>query len=328
MQAEQEALDTALIDLSDRRYLYTDQQGIEELADSVGFVGLVSPPVLQTKQEGGFRIVAGFRRVSACISLKLEQIPARVVAAKTDPLYCFQISAADNAASRTLGPGEQCRLVEKLHELCGTKEDVSQALESAGLRMPVALVDKYIRLSRLPDEIRQGVSGNYISFNTALDMESLPRSSATAVAEVFRRLRPGLNKQREILEGLRDLAGRRQSSIDSILKGPEFSEIIRPENIDCGRRLGLFRSLLYRLRYPWLSRAEDMFYRRKKKLGLGSDMDLKPPAYFEDTVYTMILRFSSARQLCCHAQTLERICRHPELEAILKREIEDTSDLY
>ncbi|MCF8110543.1 MAG: ParB N-terminal domain-containing protein [Desulfobacteraceae bacterium] len=328
MQAEQESIDTALIDLSDQKYFYTDQQGIEELAGSVGFVGLISPPVLQAKHKGGFRVVAGFRRVSACISLNLEQIPARVITAETDALYCFQVSVADNAATRALNMGEQCSLVENLHNLCGTKEAVSQALEPAGLRVPPALVEKFIRLSKMPDEVRQGVSGNYLSLNTALDMESLSRASAIAVAGVFRKLRPGLNQQREILEGLRDLAGRGETSIDSMLEGPEFSDITDSYDIDRGRRFSLLRSLLYRKRYPALSRAEDAFYRRKKNLGIGGDMDLKPPAYFEDTVYTMILRFSSARHLCSHAEALGRICRHPDLEAILKREIEDTSDLY
>lgn len=328
MQAEQEEINTALIDLSDQKYFYTDQQGIEELADSIRFVGLVSPPVVQAKHEGGFRVVAGFRRVSACIGLNLGQIPARVIEAKTDALYCFQVSVADNAAIRVLNMGEQYTLVEKLHELCGTKEAVSQALEPAGLRMPAGLVEKLIRLCEMPDEVRQGVSGNYISLNTALDMESLPRDSAIAVVEIFRKLQPSLNQQRQILEALRNLAGRGETSIDSILKSPEFSNIVDSYDIDRGRRLALFRSLLHRKRYPALSRAEDAFYRLKKNLGLSGDMDLKPPACFEDTVYTMILRFSSARRLCSHAEDLERICRHPDLEAILKREIEDTSDLY
>lgn len=328
MQVEQEVIDTGSIDLSDQRYLYTDQLGIEDLAESIRFVGLLSPPFLQPRKKGGFRVVAGFRRTSACIGLNLGRIPARIIPAATDAIYCFQVSVAENASSRTLSLGEQCGLVEKVYGLSGTKNAVSKALEVAGLSMPCGLVEKFVRLCKMPAPVRQGVCRNYISLNIALDMEDLPCSSAQAVAEIFKTLHPTVNQQKEILAGLRDLSGRDEIPIDSLLKSSRFSEIFDTDNIDRGRRLGQLRSEIYRSRYPVLSRAEDEFHRRKKNLGLAGEMDLKPPAYFEDTVYTFVLRFSSAEQLCSHAETLGRICRHPDLEAIIKREIEDTSDLY
>lgn len=328
MQAEQQITETELVDLSDRSYLFTDQHSIETLAGSIRALGLITPPVLQKKQQGGYRVVAGFRRISACRLLGLQRINARALPAEAGFLYCLQAAAADNASARSLNLGEQCRLIEKIYGSCPTKEAVSQALAAAGLCIPEEMVDKLLRVSRLPESLKTGVAQNYISINTALEMESIHPSSAGAVARVFKILRPTVNQQREILAGLKELAGRQDTGIDSLVKDRELAGILGSPDIDRGRRLNLFRSEIRKRRFPWLSRAEAEFTRRRKNLALDENMDLKPPANFEDTVYTFIVRFSDAGQLCKSAETLERVCRHPELHAILKREIKDSPDIY
>lgn len=328
MQAEQQIIETTSVDLSDPSYLFTDQHGIDALAESVRNIGLITPPVVQLRRQGGFRVVAGFRRIFACGRLELPRIHARILPPETSSLYCLQVAAADNASGRTLNLGEQCRLVEKLHGLCGTKEAVSQALQSAGLFIPAEMTDKLLRVSALPEPVKAGVAKNYISINTALAMESMPRRSAEAVAVVFDILRPTLNQQREILAGLNELAALNDAGIGSLLENRKLSHILNSPDIDRGRRLNMFRSEIRSRRYPWLSRAESEFFRRRKNLGLGENMDLKPPANFEDTKYTFTVRFDSAGQLCRSAEKLEKICRHPELHAILKREIEDPPDIY
>ncbi|MCF8024463.1 MAG: ParB N-terminal domain-containing protein [Desulfobacteraceae bacterium] len=328
MQAEHTAIDTAFIDLSDKRYLFTDQRGIDTLADSVGRVGLINPPILQMRQNGDYRVVSGFRRVSACIRLNFRQIPARTIGSEADFLYCIRIAVADNASARALSLAEQRRLVEKLYDLCGSKEAVSSALDQIGVFMPGELVEKFIRISTLPPAVQEGYAENYISLNTALAMESMSRASAEAVARLFEILRPTVNRQKEILGGLNDLAGRQGITIESVLRSREFADILEAMDIDRGRRMHLLRSEIYKRRYPALSSAEAEFFRHKNNLGLEEGMDLKPPQNFEDTTYTVILRFSSTRQLCCQAETLGRICRNPDLEVILKREIEDQQDLY
>ncbi|MFP4159748.1 MAG: ParB N-terminal domain-containing protein [Desulfobacterales bacterium] len=328
MQAEQQIIETAFVDLSDPSYLFTDQHGIESLADSLRNLGLIAPPVVQLRQQGGMRVVAGFRRISACVHLELPRIHARILPPETASLYCLQVAAADNAAARTLNLGEQCRLVEKLYGLCGSKQAVSKALQSSGLCIPAEMTDKLLRVSALPEPVKAGVAQNYISINTALALQSMPGRSAIAVAEVFDILRPTLNQQREILAGLNELAALQDSGIDSLLKNPELVRILNSPDIDRGRRLNMFRSEIRRRRYPWLSRAEAEFLSRRRNLGLDENMDLKPPANFEDTKYTFTVRFSTAGQLCRSAEKLEKICRHPELHAILNREIEDPPDIY
>ncbi len=328
MQAEQQIIETTSVDLSDPSYLFTDQHGIEALAESVRNLGLITPPVVQLRRKGGVRVVTGFRRISACRHLDLPRMHARILPPETASLYCLQLAAADNAAGRALNLGEQCRLVEKLQGLCSTKEAVSQALQSAGLCVPADMTDKLLRVSALPESVRAGVAKNYISINTALSMESMPRRSAEAVAGVFDILRPSLNQQREILAGLNELAALQEAGIESLLKDRELDRILNCADFDRGRRLNLFRSEIRRRRYPWLSRAEAEFFSRRKNLGLDENMDLKPPANFEDTKYTFTVRFSTAAQLCRSAEKLEKICRHPELHAILKREIEYPPDIY
>ncbi len=328
MQAEQEEIEADLIDLSDRRYFYTDYRDIEGLAESIRSVGLITPPVLQAGQGAGYRVVAGFRRTMACINLGLRQIPARVLPARQEALHCLRLAVSDNAQARPLTLGEQLRLVGKLLVFCESRDAVRAVAQEPGFCIPGELVEKLIRVSALPEALAKGVEKSYISLNAAIGMESLEPLSAEAVAGVFELLRPSVSQQKEILEGLKDLAGRNSVMIHEMLGNRRFSDILHSQQLDRGRKLQLFRREIFRRRYPVLSRAEAEFCRRRKNLEMDENMDLKPPQNFEGTTYTIIVRFSSAPQLCGYAQTLGRICRHPDLEAILKREIEDPEDLY
>ncbi len=329
MQAEQRVteVETDSIILEDTRYRFTEQGDIESFAESIRGAGLINPPVVQKRQKN-FRVVTGFRRTAACMHLKWNRIPCRVLAGDADFLTCIKIAIADNALTRELNLGEKSGIVEKLQAVCDSPHSISTLLESLGLFIAPALVEKLSRLAGMPDSVRQGVAGNYISLNVALALESMPRDSAEAVAGLFADLRPTVNQQQEIVSGLNDLAGIKGLSISGLLKKNFFSDILLCRDIDRGRKLKLLRLELYRRRYPALSRAEAEFYRRRQNLELEQGMELKPPANFEHTEYTMVLRFSSEQQLCRQAEILGRLCRHPDLKTILNREIEDTQDLY
>ncbi|MBS3808566.1 MAG: ParB N-terminal domain-containing protein [Desulfobacterales bacterium] len=329
MQAEQRVteIETDSIILEDTCYRFTEQGNIEAFAESIRGAGLINPPVVQRRQEN-FRVVTGFRRTAACMYLKWRRMPCRVLAGDTDFLYCLKIAIADNALTRELNLGEKSGIVGKLQAVCDGPHSISALLESLGLFIAPPLVEKLSRVAVMPDSVRLGVACNYISLNVALALESAARDSAEAVAGLFADLRPTVNQQQEIFSGLNDLAGIKGLSISALLKKKYFSDILLCRDLDRGRKLKLFRLELYRRRYPALSRAEAEFYRRRQNLELEEGMELKPPANFEDTEYTIILKFSSEQQLSRQAEILHEICRHPDLKAIISREIEDTKSLY
>lgn len=328
MQAETRTVRTGLIDPEDRRYHLAEPESPGDLAASISRIGLITPPVLQSRQKGGYCIVSGFRRVSACMQLELDRIEARIVPAGADPIDCLVVAAADRPYSGPPTLGTQYRLAEKILELCGSEQKLKDSMQAAGIRLSDSLLKKFARISRLPENVRTGVAENRISVKTALAMETLAKPSAEALAWLFYILGPSVSQQMEILEGLRDIAGRKGTGIDSVLHNSRFSAFQKQQDADRGRLLRQLRSLIYRLRYPALCRMEEDFYLRKKNLGPGADLDIEPPRNFEDDTYTAKISFSSAEQLRERIRDLERISTHPELEKILQREIENPTDLY
>lgn len=327
MQTEQRLIATDDLLFSDRRYQITRPEDIDPIAKSIQDTGLINPPIVQAGQ-GGYILVAGFGRAYACLSLKWRHMPCRVIVEATPPFDCLKIAVADNALTRQLNLAEQCRAVTKLREFCENARSLSALLEPLGLFIAPPLVEKLIRLSELPESVQDATAKNHISLNTALAFESIDRTSAETLAGLFENLRPTVNQQQEIFSGLHDLARLEETAIDRLLKVPEFADILDSAELDRGRKLQLFRAAIRRRRYPTLSCAEDAFYRHKRNLEMEAGMDLKPPANFEDTTFTMVIRFSSTRQLCRQADCLERICEHPDLKAILNKDIEDSQDLY
>ncbi|MFP3980535.1 MAG: ParB/RepB/Spo0J family partition protein [Desulfobacterales bacterium] len=327
MQAEQRLIAIGDLVLSDRRYQITRPENTDRIASAIRGAGLINPPVVQAGQHG-YILVAGFGRAAACLNLQWRHIPCRVLAGTTSPLDCLKIAVADNALTRQFNLAEQCRAVAKLREFCENARSLSALLEPLGLFIAPPLVEKLFRLSEMPEIVQEAAAQNHISLNTALSLESIDRTSAEAMAGLFKSLRPTVNQQQEIFSGLHDLARLEEISIDRLLKIPEFADILDSADLDRGLKLQRLRTAIRRRRYPALSRVEDAFYRRRRSLEMEAGMDLKLPANFEDTTFTMVMRFSSTRQLCGQAECLGRICEHPELKAILNKEIEDSQDLY
>ena len=327
MQAEQRLIAIGDLVLSDHRYRITRPENTDRLANAIQDAGLINPPIVQAGQHG-YILVAGFGRASACLNLQWRHMPCRVLAGTISPLDCLKIAVADNALTRQLNLAEQCRAVAKLREFCENARSLSAILEPLGLFIAPQLVEKLFRLSELPEAVQNAAAQNHISLNTALSLESIDRTSAEAIAELFENLRPTVNQQQEIFTGLHDLARLEETAIDRLLKVPEFAEILDSADLDRGLKLRRLRTAIRRRRYPALSHAENAFYRRRRSLQMEAGMELKPPANFEDTTFTMMMRFSSPRQLCRQAECLGRICQLPELKAILNKEIEDSQDLY
>lgn len=323
MEIDVRQIPVDLIDTADTRFRITEPGGEDALARSVAQAGLTAPPV--TRQHGShFIVVAGFKRIEACRRLGWPRVPCRILSAAESDFSCLKIAIADNAWIRSLNLLEQARAVAGLRGHCESSAEWSEVATTLGLSVNPALADKLTRLLSLDPAVQRAVAGGHMSLNIAMALESVDRESAKAVALLFERLRPTVSQQKEVYEGLNDLARAGDHTIAGLLGQGDFAEIIDGENPDRGQKLRALRRQIRWRRFPALSRAEAEFYRRKRNLNLPEDMDLRAPPDFEDTVYTLALRFSEPRQLCRQAEQLGSICRHPDLAAILKREYEDS----
>jgi len=151
-------IDRILVDTNQIRKNF-DQEGLEELAQSIKRHGLIQPIVV-TKKDEGFKLVAGERRFRACQIVGLKKIKATVT--RGDPL---EIALIENIQREDLSPIEEAEGYQRLIEMHSyTQEEVA---EIVGKSQPY--INKTLALTELTENIKK----DYIASSNRIPRELL-----------------------------------------------------------------------------------------------------------------------------------------------------------
>jgi ParB family chromosome partitioning protein len=148
-----------------------DDERIEELARSIRSNGIIQPIVVRRASEG-YEIVAGERRWRAAQRAGLLKVPVAVRDVPDDRLLA--VALIENIQREDLNPIEEAvayrRLSDEFHL---TQEQIADAVGKD--RSSIA---NYVRLLRLPQEVRANVASNAISMGHARALLALPDDAA------------------------------------------------------------------------------------------------------------------------------------------------------
>lgn len=317
MRCKKSAVPLADTDTNDSTFRITTRKDAEALAGSIQATGLLHPPLLRQK-ETGHTVVAGFRRIEACKKLGFSEIEARVVPPDADKLECVRYAITDNAFQRPLDQLEISRCLSMLSEFFKDGKTLAREASKLGLPGNPSVIGKLAALAGLPESIQNGVASGAISLVAALELGKLEPDDAIALAKMFIDLKPSLNKQREIITHLREVAIRDGANVSDLLGEGELTDILENGETDRNLKIASVRSFLRKKRFPALSEAEKIFGENVRKLSLGNRAKLIPPANFEGTVYTLNLQFKDVAELRQHRQTLDSMIQNPAIHEILK----------
>ena len=310
------SIDLASIDLEDNTFRITTDTRIEELILSIKSVGLLNPPIL-IKKTSGFQIISGFRRISACLSLGIAEIPARILDSDRKKLECVKFAITENSLQRTLNLIEQSRSFYMLSGFYKDNDHLAKAASVLGLPNNPSIINKIKKICKLPRDIQNGVLSNTISLSMALELEMLEKDEGSAFAILFDNLRLSLNKQREIITHIKEIAIIDNISIINLLTKSHLREITDDKDLDRSQKINKIRLYLKQRRFPEITRAEKELEIKIKNLKLGSNMKLIPPKNFEASTYSLNLQFTSIEQLQENKTELDKIIQNPILKDIL-----------
>lgn len=103
-----------------------DEEGIDELAESIKRYGVIQP-IIVTKKDGYYKIVAGERRWRASKKAGISEIPA--IVRDNDERKNKEISLIENIQREDLNPVEKARGIKVLmEEYSLTQQDVAEIL--------------------------------------------------------------------------------------------------------------------------------------------------------------------------------------------------------
>jgi len=149
-----------------------DEDGLNELADSIRAHGVIQPIVVQPLPDSFFQIIAGERRWRASQRAGLLRMPAviREVGAESS----LEIALIENLQREDLNPIEEAQAFEKLIVDLGlTQEEVANRVGKSR-----ATITNTLRLLRLPPEVQAWIGENKLSTGHAKALLSLPEPGA------------------------------------------------------------------------------------------------------------------------------------------------------
>jgi ParB family transcriptional regulator, chromosome partitioning protein len=136
------------------------EKELEALTESIKEQGIIQP-ILVRKDEQGYELIAGERRLKAAKRVGLTQIPA-IVRDITDA-ELLEISIVENIQRENLNPMEEAEAYHRLMKEFGlTQEQV--AVRVGKSRSSVA---NFLRLPSLPEEIKDSIMDGIISMGHA-----------------------------------------------------------------------------------------------------------------------------------------------------------------
>lgn len=303
------------INSEDQTFRITTRSDIKDLLGSIRQVGLTQPPLLMA-DSAGYTIVCGFRRIDACRNLGWTRVTAGVLSKAIDRFKAAQFSIADNAFQRSLNLVETSRALKLLDDFGPDDQQRREAGQALGLPTDRSIAPQIRKICRLPLAVQEGILANTINLAMALELGRLDPCCAKELAWLFEQLKVGLNKQRELLLLLEEIAERENISIQQVIAAKALQEILKNAETDRAVRRQKVRMYLRQRRFPAITKAESNYRKWVGQLKLGTHIDLIPPKDFEGETYSMTLRFNNRKELSDLKKRIEKIIRNPALGKI------------
>jgi ParB family chromosome partitioning protein len=301
------------VDAGNHFYRITTTHDKQSIDESIKRIGMLCPVVVK-EQQGRLQIVSGFRRFASSLRLLFPKVPCRILPQNASTQQSVELAIAENTSQRSLNVVEQARCLH-LVEAAGISplEDRIKLATVLGLSLNRNYATKLKTVLSLSPRILNGMVDEKISLPIALQLAELSADDGEAVAALFTAIPMGLNKQREVLLSLREIAARDDVSISDLLNNDILKDKMVEPVIDGNQKARQIRSLLLKRRYPRLVKAEEQFRQTVRMLSLGHAIQLAPPPHFESTTYTLTVRFDNLDQLRHAQHTIEKAIHHPAI---------------
>ena len=139
-----------------------DQSKLDELARSIVEKGVIQPIIIREKEEEGYELIAGERRLRAAKQAGFHTIPA-IVMSVSSPEEMMELSLIENIQRDDLNPIHEAKAYLRLVEECHlTQEEVATRVGKNR-----ATVANTLRLLKLPEEVQNHLLADDLSMGHA-----------------------------------------------------------------------------------------------------------------------------------------------------------------
>lgn len=159
-----------------------DEDGLQELADSIERFGMIQPITVRKLSGGYYQIIAGERRWRAARLAGLNEVPVRVISA--DDRRAMELALVENLQREDLNPIEEAAGYKTLMDEYGmTQEEASQSVGKSRPSVANALRLLSLAPSVLSMVERGDISAGHARALLAIHIEAIQAETARKVFE-------------------------------------------------------------------------------------------------------------------------------------------------
>ncbi|HHM23482.1 MAG TPA: hypothetical protein ENJ23_00400 [Bacteroidetes bacterium] len=285
------------IDWEDETFRMSAFPDLQKLRESIEQVGVLVAPWLQVMEGGRYRVISGWRRLTVLRELGKDAAECCIFERPVDEKALFRAVLLENLAVRPLNLVEKAQIVRTLRGKFNLPDEkiLHDFLPLLGFGREKRWLEILQQVPALPPEVQQALAEDLLSLDLLEKLPQWPAAVQLELTELFRSLRLGKNRQKELLRLLEDVARMRDTGLGEVLQLPEIRAARQDQRPASQRTAALFDALR-RLRFPAYSQAEERFRRFVQQLRLPPGMQLQHSPYFESDAYTLQFRFRNQQE--------------------------------
>jgi len=210
---------------------------------------------------------------------------------------------------------ERARIIAKLiHQFQVPVAEVARDfLPRLGLGANPKVIERYLPLVQLPEDIQAVVAADVIGVEMATEIGRLPDGDQMLFFDLCLKLKLGKNRQRELLNLFHDLAKMSGTSLMAIAEKIQLEKILN-EDVPTPIQTDRVKLALKQMRFPKLSEVEDHFKIILKKFKLPPQISLTPYPFFEENRFSVKFDFRNRAELEKMVAGLRRLAQNPALD--------------
>jgi len=219
---------------------FFDQAALQELADSIRELGLIQPLIVQqiaAEEQSGdvqYQLITGERRWRAAQLAGLTEVD--VIIKEATPQETLELALVENIQRADLNPLEEAQAYRQLAEEFGlTQERIAERVGKSRVS-----VTNSLRLLRLPDEIKEGLSSGKILEGHAIVLLMLETPEEQLLA--YRTVQKKQLSVRQTEELVRRLHAASEPQKARQARSPETEALEQSMRDALGTKVELYRS--------------------------------------------------------------------------------------
>ncbi len=313
-------IEPSAINLSDERFRISFFYTGTELKDSIQEVGLLNPPVL-THREGQLILVNGWKRVLACLLLELPLIPI-FIAGQEDDLELFTASVYENASVRSLSAIEKAEILDRLKKFGASDATLVRRLfPLLGIPCNPEYLKLFLVLAEFSAEEKKRIHQKNMSVTVLQALVFFNGQERALLHPWLQAL--GQNKQRELLNLLRDISLRDKQPPLDILREPQIQKLVQNDNLSLPQKVEKILSCLREARNPSLSFWTKTFETVLKNLEIEKGILVDPSPFFEGEDLALHFSFKSREELLERLMQVKKLADQADFCEIFKISTQD-----